>query len=47
MKGKTDKKDINPVDRMIQSNKDEAESMLRLWGLKDRKHLKPDSKKAK
>ncbi len=36
--------DINPTDRMIQSNKDEADSMLSLWGKKDRKHLKPNNK---
>lgn len=34
------KKDINPIDRMIQSNKDEADSMLSLWGLKKRRHIK-------
>ena len=33
--------DTNPTDRMIQANKDEAESTLRLWGLKERKHLHP------
>ena len=26
---------------MIQSNKDEADSMLSLWGQKPRRHLKP------
>ena len=35
------KKDINPTDRMIQANKDEAGSMLSLWGMKNRKHIKP------
>ena len=25
---------------MIQANKDEADSMLSLWGLKPRKHIK-------
>lgn len=34
------KKDINPTDRMIQANKDEADSMLSLWGMKKRRHLK-------
>lgn len=44
MKTRT-KQDINPTDRMIQANKDEADSMLSLWGQKPRKHLK--SKKIK
>ena len=26
---------------MIQANKEEADSMLSLWGMKKRKHLKP------
>lgn len=46
MKTRT-KKDVNPVDRMIQGNKDEADSMLSLWGMKDRPHLKKNGKKAK
>ena len=29
---------------MIQANKDEADSMLSLWGKKPRKHLKPNNK---
>ena len=36
MKTRT-QKDINPIDRMIQGNKEEADSMLRLWGLKKKK----------
>ena len=39
MKTRT-KRDINPTDRMIQGNKDEADGMLSLWGMKPRKHLK-------
>ena len=39
MKTRT-KQDINPTDRMIQGNKDEADSMLSLWGRKPRKHIK-------
>ncbi|MBP5405088.1 MAG: hypothetical protein J6Y74_03985 [Clostridia bacterium] len=41
MKKDRNQKDINPTDRMIQANKDEAESTLRLWGMKERKHLQP------
>ena len=37
---KKNKNDGNPVDKMIQANKDEAEGMLSLWGMKDRKHIK-------
>ena len=32
---------------MIQGNKDEAESTLRLWGKKNRKRLLPNGKKPK
>ena len=32
--------DSNPTNKMIQGNKDEADSMLSLWGMKGRKHLK-------
>ena len=41
MKKEGKKTDVNPTDRMIQANKDEAESTLRLWGMKERKHLLP------
>jgi len=41
MKKERKKTDVNPTDRMIQANKDEAESTLRLWGMKERKHLLP------
>ena len=37
---KKNRNDGNPTDKMIQANKDEAESMLSLWGMKDRKHIK-------
>ena len=33
-------KDKDPIDTMIQGNKEEADSMLSLWGLKRRAHLK-------
>lgn len=36
--------DINPIDQMIQANKDEADSMLSLWGKKPRKPLKSNNK---
>ena len=29
--------DKNPIDQMIQGNKDEADSTLALWGMKPRK----------
>ena len=32
--------DGNPSDKMIQANKDEADSMLSLWGMKKRKRVK-------
>ena len=34
------KNDGNPIDKMIQANKDEADSMLSLWGMKKRKKIK-------
>ena len=34
------KTDGNPTDKMIQANKDEADSMLSLWGMKKRKRIK-------
>ena len=34
------KNDGNPIDKMIQANKDEADSMLSLWGMKKRKQIK-------
>ena len=34
------KNDGNPTDKMIQANKDEADSMLSLWGMKKRKKIK-------
>jgi len=37
---KNKKYDINPIDRMIQANKDEADSMLSLWGKKARRRIK-------
>ena len=37
--------DIDPIDQMIQANKDEADSTLSLWGKKARKHPKPKSRK--
>ena len=46
MKTRT-KKDDTPLDKMIQGNKEEADSMLSLWGMKDRPHLKKNGKKAK
>ena len=41
MKKKDPRKVINPMNEMIQGNKDEADSMLSLWGKKDREHIKP------
>ena len=38
------KNDINPTDRMIQANKEEADGMLSLWGKKARKHPLPKNK---
>jgi len=37
--------DINPTDQMIQGNKEEADSMLSLWGKKARKHIKKEEKR--
>ncbi len=34
------KNDGNPTDKMIQANKDEADSMLSLWGMKKRKRIR-------
>ena len=34
------KNDGNPIDKMIQANKDEADSMLSLWGMKKRKRIR-------
>ena len=39
MKNKN-KTDGTPTDKMIQANKDEADSMLSLWGMKKRKRIK-------
>jgi len=39
------KQDGSPVDKMIQGNKEEAENLLSLWGMKPRKHIKPNNKK--
>ena len=36
--------DGNPIDQMIQANKDEADSLLSLWGKKPRKHLKRNTR---
>ena len=38
---------VNPTDEMIQGNKEEADSMLRLWGKKKRARIprKPLRKK--
>ena len=47
MRKEEKEREENPVDQMIQGNKDEAESTLRLWGKKNRKHLLPNSKKPK
>ena len=41
------RKEESPTDEMIRGNKDEAESTLRLWGKKARRHLLPNDKKAK
>lgn len=38
--GMKNKNDGNPIDKMIQANKDEADSMLSLWGMKKRKRIK-------
>ena len=40
-------RNTNATDKMIQGNKDEAESTLRLWGKKARKHILPNGKKPK
>ena len=32
--------DGNSIDKMIQANKDEADSMLSLWGMKKRKRIR-------
>ena len=37
----------NPIDEMIQGNKDEAESMLRVWGKKKRTHPLPNNARPK
>ena len=47
MKRKDKENEINPIDQMIQANKDESEESLRLWGKKARKHILPNPKKAK
>lgn len=41
------KNTVNPTDEMIQGNKEEADSMLRLWGKKKRARIqrKPLRKK--
>lgn len=40
MKGvEKEKRGIDPIDEMIQANKEEADSMLALWGKKARKHI--------
>ena len=40
MKRRRNTEDGTPVDKMIQANKDEADSTLALWGLKARPHPK-------
>jgi len=38
---------VDPTDEMIQGNKEEADSMLRLWGKKKRARIQPRSLRKK
>ena len=44
---KRTKNENDGMNKMIQANKDEAESMLRVWGKKRRPHIQPNNTRPK